>query len=229
LLSHGPIDLHWLQYSGAIWYPMVYEQDPTTKLNLARAKVESQFARAIKYVESLDARAVVPSAGPPCFLDEDLFHLNMITGNETSIFPDQTKFLERLSALGRTNDILAIPGTAIDISTKKITVSSPKNIDIPEIFANKENYLRQYQADWSAWLGEEKARWSSTSSNAQFDLLGAIQAWFEPLLDLAPALRAGIGANCLIRTRELQILIDFEKTTIRLCNYTLKTYKVHVI
>lgn len=210
LRSHGPIDLHWLQYSGAIWYPMVYEQDPTTKLNLARAKVESQFARAIKYVESLDARAVVPSAGPPCFLDEDLFHLNMITGNETSIFPDQTKFLERLSALGRKNDILAIPGTAIDISAKKITVSSPNNIDISDIFANKESYLRQYQADWSAWLGAEKAKWSSASSNAQSDLLSSIQAWFEPLLDLAPALRAGIGANCLIRTRELQILIDFK-------------------
>ena len=25
LRSHGPVDLHWLQYSGAIWYPMVYE------------------------------------------------------------------------------------------------------------------------------------------------------------------------------------------------------------
>jgi len=30
LRSHGPIDLHWLQYSGAIWYPMVYE----SKVNL---------------------------------------------------------------------------------------------------------------------------------------------------------------------------------------------------
>ena len=25
LRSHGPVDLLWLQYSGAIWYPMVYE------------------------------------------------------------------------------------------------------------------------------------------------------------------------------------------------------------
>ena len=57
LLSHGPIDLHWLQFSGAIWYPMVYEQDPATKHGLAQAKIESQFARAIKYVETLNARA----------------------------------------------------------------------------------------------------------------------------------------------------------------------------
>jgi len=211
LRSHGPIDLHWLQYSGAIWYPMVYEQDATTKLNLARAKVESQFARALKYVERLDARAVVPSAGPPCFLDEDLFHLNMISGNETSIFPDQTKFLERLRNLGRESDILAIPGTEIEISQEKINVSPPKNVDVSEIFAHKENYLRKYQADWSEWLQAEKDKWLTASSNHKTDLVAELQAWFEPLLAICPALRAGIGANCLIRTRDTEVLINFQE------------------
>ena len=28
LRAHGPVDLHWLQYSGAIWYPMVYDVPP---------------------------------------------------------------------------------------------------------------------------------------------------------------------------------------------------------
>jgi UDP-MurNAc hydroxylase len=210
LRSHGPIDLHWLQYSGAIWYPMVYEQDATTKQNLARAKVESQFARALKYVERLDARVVVPSAGPPCFLDEDLFHLNMITGNETSIFPDQTKFLERLRKLGREHDILAIPGTEIEISPEEISVSSPKNVEVSEIFAHKEKYLRKYQADWSEWLQAEKDKWLTTSSIKRTDLVGELQAWFEPLLAICPALRSGIGANCLIRTRDTEILINFQ-------------------
>ncbi|MFZ9644361.1 MAG: Rieske 2Fe-2S domain-containing protein [Ilumatobacteraceae bacterium] len=214
LRSHGPIDLHWLQYSGAIWYPMVYEQDATTKQNLARAKVESQFARALKYVERLDARAVVPSAGPPCFLDEELFHLNMITGNETSIFPDQTKFLERLRKLGRENDILAIPGTEIEISPEEISVSSPKNVDVSEIFAHKEKYLRKYQADWSEWLQAEKNKWLTTSSTNQTDLVGELQAWFEPLLAICPALRSGIGANCLIRTRDTKILINFQEAKV---------------
>ena len=214
LRSHGPIDLHWLQYSGAIWYPMVYEQDATTKQNLARAKVESQFARALKYVERLNARAVVPSAGPPCFLDEELFHLNMITGNETSIFPDQTKFLERLRKLGRENDILAIPGTEIEISPEEISVSSPKNVEISEIFAHKEKYLRKYQADWSEWLQAEKNKWLTTSSTNQTDLVGELQAWFEPLLAICPALRSGIGANCLIRTRDTKILINFQEAKV---------------
>ena len=218
LRSHGPIDLHWLQFSGAIWYPMVYEQDSTAKQKLARAKVESQFTRALKYIETLNARAVVPSAGPPCFLDEELFHMNMITSDETSIFPDQTKFLELLRKNGRHNDILAIPGTTIDISSEKISVTSPKDVDVAKIFAEKEKYLRQYQADWSTWLSDEKVKWSNAPSYSRSDLLSTLQAWFEPLLALAPALRAGIGANCLIKTGDLKILINFKSGKVE--NYT---------
>ena len=214
LRSHGPIDLHWLQYSGAIWYPMVYEQDATTKQHLARAKVESQFARALKYVERLNARAVVPSAGPPCFLDEDLFHLNMITGNETSIFPDQTKFLDRLRKLGRDQDILAIPGTEIEVSPEEISVSLPKNVKVSEIFTHKEKYLRKYQANWSEWLQAEKDKWFATASSKKIDLVSELQAWFEPLLAICPALRSGVGANCLIRTRDTEILINFQEAKV---------------
>ena len=206
LTKHGLIDLHWLQYSGAIWYPMVYEDDQETKRKLAKAKVESQFARALKYVQTLDARAVVPSAGPPCFLDESLFHLNVIDGDEISIFPDQQEFLKRLRNDGRKNDILAIPGTVIEISLNQITVTHPQNTELGDIFENKQTYLRKYQADWANWLEIEKQKWSSQPT----DLVSALGAWFEPLLALAPALRSGVGANCLIKTGDLGILIDFK-------------------
>ena len=68
LASHGKVDAHFLQFSGAIWYPMVYDIPEEEKRSLAAAKVESQFARALAYVNKVDARVVVPSAGPPCFL-----------------------------------------------------------------------------------------------------------------------------------------------------------------
>ncbi|MGZ4770734.1 MAG: MBL fold metallo-hydrolase, partial [Ilumatobacteraceae bacterium] len=93
LRAHGPVDLHWLQYSGAIWYPMVYEEPPQRMRELVDAKVTSQFARAMRYVEAIGARAVVPSAGPPAFLDPELFRFNVITGDELSIFPDQLSFI----------------------------------------------------------------------------------------------------------------------------------------
>jgi UDP-MurNAc hydroxylase len=125
LLTHGPVDMHWLQFSGAIWYPMVYEEPREELLRLARAKVESQFARALKYVEVIGARAVVPSAGPPCFLDNDLFGNNMITGDELSIFPDQTEFINRMNASGNNAAVMNIPGTAIEISPTEVRVTHP--------------------------------------------------------------------------------------------------------
>ena len=74
LRAHGPVDLHYLQFSGAIWYPMVYDIPLDEKRQLARSIVDSQFARAERYVDAISARVVLPSAGPPCFLDDDLFH-----------------------------------------------------------------------------------------------------------------------------------------------------------
>jgi UDP-MurNAc hydroxylase len=115
LRAHGPVDLHFIQFSGAIWYPMVYEEPAERLAELCAAKVESQFSRAMHYVAAIDARHVVPSAGPPCFLDPELFGLNVITGREASIFPDQTEFIRRLTMAGR-SAVLNIPGTTLDIA-----------------------------------------------------------------------------------------------------------------
>ena len=125
LLEGGPIDMHWLQFSGAIWYPMVYEDSEENQRSLATAKVESQFSRAIHYVNALGARVVVPSAGPPCFLDDDLFRFNMISGDEISIFPDQTEFISRLRAVGNTSATINIPSTTIEVTRGNIAVTHP--------------------------------------------------------------------------------------------------------
>ena len=70
----------------------------------------------MRYVESVGARAVVPSAGPPCFLDPGAVRTSTsITGDEPSIFVDQRTFLDRLSTAGHVG-LLAIPGTAIDVT-----------------------------------------------------------------------------------------------------------------
>lgn len=211
LRAHGPVDLHWLQYSGAIWYPMVYEVPEAEMRRLCAAKVDSQFARAMRYVENIDARAIVPSAGPPAFLDDDLFHLNVIEGDEPSIFPDQRVFLARLAESGH-RGVLAIPGTEIEITPDDITVTHPiPDEEVAQIFDMKKWYLRNYKSDWQPWLDELKAGWNPPST----DLLSTLQAWWEPLLRMAPTLRGAIGANCLIRTGDLEILVDFPDGQVR--------------
>jgi UDP-MurNAc hydroxylase len=211
LRQHGPIDLHWLQFSGAIWYPMVYDEPREKLKELAQKKVESQFARALTYVDALDARLVVPSAGPPCFLDDDLFGANWITGEEVSIFPDQTKFIEKLGSKSRLG-VMNIPGTTINITPSSHRINHP--VDEAEVlrpFQDKESYLREYQRDWSPWLIRLKNSWPQQ----QTDLLSTFKAWWEPLLALAPTLRKSVGGPCRIMSDGLDIMIDFEHGEIR--------------
>jgi len=216
LSAHGPVDLHWLQFSGAIWYPMVYEMPDAQKKQLCEAKVEAQFARAMRYVEKIDARAVVPSAGPPCFLDDDLFGLNMIDGTELSIFPDQTAFLAKLDVVGR-RGVMNVPGTTIEVTPDEVAVTHPFPLEeVEAIFADKEAYLRRYQADWRPWLTELKAGWNPPST----DLLSTLRGWWEPLLQMAPTLCGEVGANVLLRATDddgssLDILVDFPAAEVR--------------
>lgn len=208
LRSHGPVDMHWLQFSGAIWYPMVYEDSPEHLLVLARAKVESQFSRALHYVSAIGARIVVPSAGPPCFLDEDLFNFNMITGNELSIFPDQTKFIARLVSAGNDHGVINIPGTTIEVTGDSVHVMHPTTDDkVREPFDNKAAYLRAYQTDWAPWLVRHKTSWSTTRT----DLVASLRIWWQPLLEMAPTLRELIGGGCVLDVGDLKIHIDFPK------------------
>lgn len=204
LRSHGPVDQHWLQFSGAIWYPMVYEESPETMRQLIDLKVESQFSRALRYVEALDARAVVPSAGPPCFLDPDLFHLNVIDGDELSIFPDQTAFANRLAAIGR-QSVTNIPGTTIECGSESAPRHPISEDDVREIFTHKREYLRRYQNDYLPYLTELKESWAKPAPN----LVGRLKAWWEPLMALAPTLCDAIGAACLLQAGDTEVLIDF--------------------
>jgi UDP-MurNAc hydroxylase len=212
LRNHGPVDLHWLQYSGAIWYPMVYQETAERMRELIDAKVDSQFARAMRYVETIGARAVVPSAGPPAFLDPELFQFNVITGDELSIFPDQPSFMSRLAAAHH-QGILAIPGTAIDFTTSgEFTITHPiPEADVEAIFEHKRDYLRDYQADWLPWLADMKAGWHAPTA----DLLATVRAWFEPLMAMAPTLCDAIGDVVVFHAGDLPIALDFPNREVR--------------
>ncbi len=190
---------------------MVYEEPPERLAEMCVAKVESQFSRALHYVAAIDARHVVPSAGPPCFLDAELFGLNMITGREASIFPDQTEFIRRLAAAGRSG-VLNIPGTTLDIADGGLSVTHPlPQADVDRIFTDKLAGLRRYQADWSEWLERHRAGWSAPAP----DLVGRLAAWWEPLLAMAPTLRQAVGSAALVRAGDVEILVDFPAGEVR--------------
>ncbi len=207
----GPIDLHFLQFSGAMWWPVVYELGAEEMARQAAAKRESTVSRAVMYARAIGARAVVPSAGPPCFLDPELAHLNDFDNSTDNIFPDATVFLERLDTQG-IDGRLGVPGTVFEVGGGELKVVHPMPDDeLDGIFNHKREYLESYAADWARWLQDEKAAWPE----ARPDLVGRLAEWWEPLLAQAPALRATIDRRLLIRSGDEDVLVDFPAGEVR--------------
>jgi UDP-MurNAc hydroxylase len=211
IAAKGPIDIHFLQYSGAMWWPVVYALPADEKTRFAAAKRENQMQRAVGYAKAIGARMIVPSAGPPCFLDPELFALNDFDRAADNIFPDQTVFLE-LDDMATLNGQLTIPGTQFDVGEGAIQVTQPLPPDeIERIYTHKRDYLLEYQADWADWLDKEKASWPAPSP----DLVGRIKRWWEPLLAQAPNTRQAIGRKLLLRAGDEDVLVDFLEAEVR--------------
>ena len=221
LLALGPIDLLFLQFSGAIWYPMVYEFPERAKITLAHKKRVVQLARAQRYIEIIDPAFVVPSAGPPCFLDDDLFEYNDLRRDPANIFPDQEVFLDHLTQAGIGGGRLMLPGSAGELRPGSFDVTHPvSDAEVRRIFDQREPYLREYQARIRPLLAAEHARWArggaplpepgaveaATEAEAAepaepLDLLAELKAWFEPLMGFGELTCSGIVAPVLLDLR----------------------------
>ena len=59
----GHIDVHMLQYSGAIWYPMVYDMPARAKESFGTQKRQRGMDRCRQYIADAGATWVIPSAG----------------------------------------------------------------------------------------------------------------------------------------------------------------------
>src|SRR5258707_10514096 len=196
LLSFGPYDVHLLQYSGAIWWPWTYELPISAQRWFGEAKRANSLDRAARYVKAIGARCIVPSAGPPCFLDEDLFALNDLTGDPASTFPDQLVFLDYLRDQGIKGGQLLTPGAVLEVDQDQFEVRWPVNAEqAMEPFIAKERYLRGYAARMQDCIAAEKRGWPARGVS----VLAELKAWFEPLLELAGHIRAGGGGAGRLR------------------------------
>jgi UDP-MurNAc hydroxylase len=227
LQAIGPFDAQIVQFSGAIWYPIAYDFEPARKEALARDKRVNQMARARKYVEWIDARHVFPCAGPPAFLDGDLFDVNDLTRDPANIFPDQTVFLELLAKSGILTGDLLVPGSVVELDGGEYTLTQPvDDVALHEPFHDKRAYLEAYRRDWAPWLATERASWS----HGPRDLVAELADWFEPLLERAPITSAGIAGNVVIDVGEpgAAVCIDFVESRVHAWHGEPYVYKADV-
>ena len=213
LRSFGPYDVHLLQYSGAIWWPWAYELPAAAQRSFGAAKRANGLDRALRYVTAIGARHVVPFAGPACFLDEDLFALNDLTGDPANTFPDQMVFLDYLAGHGVETGQLLTPGAVLTVDHDHGQVRWPASQQqAMEPFTDKARYLRRYAARAQDRIAAARRGWPARRT----DVAAELKAWFEPLLELAGHIRAGVGGPVLLRAGDdCPVVIDFPAGQVR--------------
>jgi UDP-MurNAc hydroxylase len=208
LLKFGPYDAHFLQFSGAIWYPMVYDMPEVAKEALGRKKRANQMSRALSYARQIDATYIFPSAGPPCFLDDDLFHFNDFDHDPSNIFPDATVFLDFMREHEAENGHLTIPGSVATFEGGECRVEHPVSDDeVLAIFSDKRGYIEDYKALKQPVIDEIK----SSLPRGEVDILPELREWFEPLLKQADLNSVGVNGRVLLDLDEQKVILDFQK------------------
>ncbi len=221
LRALGPFDVHFLQYSGAIWYPMVYRWTTAEKDELSRDKRVRQGQRAMQYVKEIGAAHVVPFAGPPAFLDDALFELNDLADDPANIFQDQMSFLRTLHESGIERGHLAVAGSEIEVSPQHFEVSHHvlgteelASTAVESIYTAKREYLRRYQARRRAEITAAIPPPVATPPDPE-EVVARMADWIEPLLDRAPLLRLALGGAILLDVGRFGVVIDPDEGRVR--------------
>jgi UDP-MurNAc hydroxylase len=158
---------------------------------------------------------VFPTAGPPCFLDEELWGFNDIFDDESNIFPDQSVYLAWLKEQGHHEGRLLLPGSVAPVTEQDCPVTHA--IDPDSVFgANKPAYLRDMQARRMPEVEVAKKSWA----HPEVDVLATIKEWFTPLLEEAEHMATGINGGVRFTAEDaergdIDFLLDFVAREVR--------------
>ena len=215
LEAFGPIDVHMLQYSGAIWYPMVYDMPGRAKEAFGIQKRQRQMDRSRQYIAQVGATWVIPSAGPPCFLDPDLRDLNDDHGDPANIFPDQMVFLDQLRTHGHAGGLLMIPGSTAEFRGRELdSLAHPLPVEqVEAIFTTgKAAYIADYAERIAPVLAAEKGSWAPAVGER---LLDPLRALFEPIMAHSNEICDGVGYPVQLVLGAETVVLDFPNRTVR--------------
>lgn len=211
----GQVDVHMLQYSGAIWYPMVYDMPARAKEAFGTQKRQRQMDRCRQYIAQVGATWVIPSAGPPCFLDPELRDLNDDHGDPANIFPDQMVFLDQMRRHGHDGGLLMIPGSTAEFAGSQLTsLTHPlPDDDVEAIFTTgKADYIADFAERMAPVLAAEKAGWAPAEGEP---LLEPLRELFEPIMIQSDQICDGIGYPVELRLGVETVVLDFPKRAVR--------------
>ena len=164
------VDLLSAQFSGAMWYPNAYAY-PAETLRKKTAEVRSDlFDTLVRKVRLTGARAYLPSAGPPVFLDPALARHN---DRDETIFPLWDAFAADFAA--------ACPDVGVIEAAPGDDLAAPTG---PAGHTRTDAYVSAYrdrrEDEWGAWAKEPFEPVGAAELDAYF---ARLQTWNKRFLE----------------------------------------------
>jgi len=165
--EEGPIKVFACQFSGATWHPTCYDYPVERYETVSKKKYMAKFESVAKAIELIRPDVYIPSAGPVCFLDPMLFHLNL---QRVNIFPRAAKIINYLNRrLWKTQTFAPemMPGDVLDGTSGEIISLAERRFD--EMTA--QAYIAEYAASHSKYFEERHASHSRVNDEQTLELL----------------------------------------------------------
>lgn len=174
----GPIDVFTAQFSGAVWHPTCYDYPRRTYEAIATRKVISKFESVARAIDTLKPAAYLTSAGPACFLDPALLHLNF---ERVNIFPRADRFIAYLhNRLPQASTVFSnpMPGDVYDVASKSFAFLTPVRVDE----TNATTVIREYAALYEGYFADRQRQYADVAPLDVYERLkGALAAKLERL------------------------------------------------
>lgn len=127
------IDIGFYMFSGANWYPMMYDFPEDMQRHLVRQRRRSLLRSLIQRVKVTQPRIVVPASGPCTVLDPELLWLN---SEERGIFIDPQEAVAAVQAAQLPSEPLYMATTDVWDSRNGFEPRAPESFRIP-----REEYI----------------------------------------------------------------------------------------
>jgi len=183
-LGRNGIDLGFYMFSGANWYPMVYDYPEDLMLDLVRRRRRTLLRSLVQRVKLTKPRFAVPAAGPCTVLDPELFWLN---DEQRGIFIDPELAVHELRQAQLPTEPLYMAATDVWDSDTGFEPLAPASLRLPR---------REYLQAAAERLAPQIASTRASEPAAHPDLANALVKHFNELVAAqTPAVRARVNAK----------------------------------
>jgi UDP-MurNAc hydroxylase len=204
--EQGPIKVFACQFSGATWHPTCYDYPVERYEAFSKKKYIAKFESVAKAIELVRPNVYIPSAGPVCFLDPTLIHLNY---QRVNIFPRAAKVIDYLNRrLWKTPTFVPqmMPGDVLDATSGKILSLAERRFEE----RTAQTYIADYAASYNTYFEERHVSHSRVNSDQTFELLRAELESKLERLTLADRVTVPLYFG-LIESAESMLRVDFER------------------